>query len=693
MKFHLNRFLRRVRIHGGEFDTSARAMYREGATSSLRADLRIVRRSTIERKQMSTKTTFKRIALVTVAALGFGVMSVAPSNAAINADTLTLSSATASQTTAETATSTSAVATVSFLGGDLDSMTVTASLVSAPAGNTALPTLSLVETASALINTDQAADDQIVGYTVVANSGVRVAAGDSTKVTTAKFRVFISGGATTGATGAAAATAPTVAGTYVVKLTPAAGPGLALAASTAQTLTITVTTAAALDKVPSASLSTVRLTAGDTTTPVTVDTDDTIVISKSATTPAATISITQKNAANAAASESITAIVTGAGIINTGAAVYTSPAVLDALTGAKTRVLTAKAGDIIQIFADGSSGPGTVTLTSSSGVAMGSVKVTFFDTKPVTVTPTVKKAYIAAGLTTTKVLSVAVVDGAGYTVTNATVTAYPTDTATTVASQTAQTCTLNATSTGYDCSLVGGSAAKFGPVAYTIKVVGADTAKTEVKSTASVTFSDIVATSVTITGDASGTPGATVTYTLKAMEKNGYPVADTTYNSVANGSVGGAFFEEITTSGWTTAPFALNDTITTVSGVATSKGVLPVAGTAKGTWTLKGDGTAADGAIAKAISGTDVVVSTDVSNPGVDAAAAAAEEATAAANDATDAALSAAEAAEAATAMAQEAVDAVAELSAQVTQLISALRAQITTLTNLVVKIQKKVKA
>jgi hypothetical protein len=31
---------------------------------------------------MSTKTTFKRIALVTVAALGFGVMSVAPSNAA-----------------------------------------------------------------------------------------------------------------------------------------------------------------------------------------------------------------------------------------------------------------------------------------------------------------------------------------------------------------------------------------------------------------------------------------------------------------------------------------------------------------------------------------------------------------------------------------------------------------------------------
>jgi flagellin-like hook-associated protein FlgL len=96
--------------------------------------------------------------------------------------------------------------------------------------------------------------------------------------------------------------------------------------------------------------------------------------------------------------------------------------------------------------------------------------------------------------------------------------------------------------------------------------------------------------------------------------------------------------------------------------------------------------TTAKSAVAKTVS-VDVVAADG------GAAAAAAEEATAAANDATDAALSAAEAAEAATAMAQEAVDAVAELSSQVTALISALRAQITSLTNLVIKIQKKVKA
>jgi trimeric autotransporter adhesin len=45
------------------------------------ADLRKLRGSTIERKQMSTKTIYKRIALVAVASLGAGVLSVAPASA------------------------------------------------------------------------------------------------------------------------------------------------------------------------------------------------------------------------------------------------------------------------------------------------------------------------------------------------------------------------------------------------------------------------------------------------------------------------------------------------------------------------------------------------------------------------------------------------------------------------------------
>ena len=67
-------------------------------------------------------TTIKRVALVAVAALGLGVLSVAPSQAAVQADTLSLSSATAS-TTVGTAVTTDV--TVSFIQETTsDSMTV-----------------------------------------------------------------------------------------------------------------------------------------------------------------------------------------------------------------------------------------------------------------------------------------------------------------------------------------------------------------------------------------------------------------------------------------------------------------------------------------------------------------------------------------------------------------------------------------
>jgi hypothetical protein len=88
-----------------------------------------------------------------------------------------------------------------------------------------------------------------------------------------------------------------------------------------------------------------------------------------------------------------------------------------------------------------------------------------------------------------------------------------------------------------------------------------------------------------------------------------------------------------------------------------------------------------------------LTVTVSVINSAVSAAADAAAEATDAANAATDAANAAAEAADAATAAAQDAVDAVAALSVQVTAMISALKKQLIALTNLVIKIQKKVKA
>ncbi len=89
LKSHTTKFLHRVRIFGGEFDASARATHRKAALGT-------VSRATIERKSMSTKTTLKRVALVAVAATGFGLLSVVPSSAAVHqADTLTIASSTA----------------------------------------------------------------------------------------------------------------------------------------------------------------------------------------------------------------------------------------------------------------------------------------------------------------------------------------------------------------------------------------------------------------------------------------------------------------------------------------------------------------------------------------------------------------------------------------------------------------------
>ena len=106
------KFPRRVRIHGGECDAVARALHHEAQKVALtqneqtlisdekaflsQADSKKAFGSTsFERKQMSTKTTLKRIALVAVSALGFGLLStVAPANAATGSMTLSTSSLT-----------------------------------------------------------------------------------------------------------------------------------------------------------------------------------------------------------------------------------------------------------------------------------------------------------------------------------------------------------------------------------------------------------------------------------------------------------------------------------------------------------------------------------------------------------------------------------------------------------------------
>jgi len=647
-------------------------------TSSLRADLRIVRGSTIERKQMSTKTTFKRIALVTVAALGFGVMSVVPSNAVVNADSLTLSAATAAQTTAETQTASSAVATISFLPTAAgDSMSVTASLVSGPAGNTALPYLSVTETASA--GSDSATAIALGAKTEPNNKAVAAAMAASA-VTTVKYAVYV---------GKDSLTAPTVAGTYVVKLTPALNGGTTGGGNaTAQTLTITVTTAPTLDPVATTATSIIT-TAADTTSA----TDVAVTAIKTADTAAerAIIKVSPKNAAGVAATESYTAVVkSGPGSLgelvdgSKNSSTFGSSA-------ATARVIAVRSNSWIAVYSDGAAGVSTIEIQSKAGVVLATETVTFYGTATSAKSTVASPVIGAASGAGAGAIVVQLFDGT--TEIKDPTTFYVTSSATTVISgayTSTGSLTYDTTEGGFVVNLTGVAA---GTANITVGTKSSATATTGVEAAAvAVRVGSTTVDDVKVAFDkASYLPGELATITVTPVDKDGAILSSSdTYTVFATGGI--------------VAPVALGTGSQTITGTAAHDG--GVAGAGLGT-----DGAATYKIYMPAYQGTFVfkyttgtmattaksavarTISVDVIAADGGAAAAAAEEATAAANDATDAALSAAEAAEAATAMAQEGVDAVAELSASVTKLISALRAQITTLTNLVVKIQKKVRA
>jgi hypothetical protein len=624
---------------------------------------------------MSTKTTFKRVALVAVAALGLGVISVAPSSAAVfsgvaTTNTLTMVSSSSSINVGETATATFTSSIIA--GQNLDSVTIDAFATSANGGTMRLY---VTDSSSAVSTTN----------VEMVDAGTASAAGDGNITFAAK------------AAGAVVVTAkllvyaPSTPGTYTFSIyakTGAAGAAPATQITTPLTWSFVVKAAPGPD-----ATSTSFIGAGSTIAPTNADSTTISALSKVGTI-AANIKTVQNTAGVATSTpESITATITGAGTLG----VHASAPASASATG---RSLTVKNSDAyVVVFADGTAGVGTVTLTgATTGYVYKTAAITFYSATPATVTATVKKAYPAAGKTTTSAVFVTVKDANGYVVQGANVDLEP---ATIGTGETTTACAFSATYNTNVCSIAGTSPIKFGKVSYKAHVTGADTAATEIYSTAfDVTFADIVATSVVLSAPATGSVGDKVTVTLTAKEKNGYPVADSTYEGgSANGSVGGIFWNTTTVPVYSSSsfkPFNSGETITTTSGVATVDLYLPaVSGTVTGSWTLAGTAGAGvtTGAIDKTISGSAAAITIAVTNPGVDAATDAANEATDAANAATDAALAAADAADAATAAAQDASDAVAALSATVAKLVASLKAQLTSLTNLVIKIQKKVRA
>ena len=142
---------------------------------------------------------------------------------------------------------------------------------------------------------------------------------------------------------------PAVAGSFVVKLTPAVTGGAANA--TAVTLTITFTAILSADTVTVTSI----LNAGET---VTATADATVTASKAASTTdaAAIIKVSLLNAAGSSAVESYTATISGPGTIGAAAA-----------NDGGARIAVVKNTDVVGVFTDGNSGVATITISSAAG--------------------------------------------------------------------------------------------------------------------------------------------------------------------------------------------------------------------------------------------------------------------------------------------------------------------------------------
>jgi hypothetical protein len=627
---------------------------------------------------MSTKTTFKRIALVAVAALGLGVISVAPSSASVTGVTTTVTAGTAGLVGAKSDTTTGASITVSALAdaGNVDTLTVQfIQAASYPTGATQVtPEMHFIETTTASTAPVVITNPLISSTPVVQAAGESVTAGNayvlkasstSPQYIGAKFAISLDSVATT----------LRPAGTYSFTVITKTYVGGVLKDTASTPAAITVTAATTDSKTIAPSLSTAFIGSG--TSAVTADAALSFV--STAASDLANVTVDLKNASGTQGKvvESVTATVSGPGIISFDGSSYGKSI---------TYAYNADTQKIVRIKADGTAGVSTITITTPGGFS-ATKSLTFYAKAAKTITAAVAHPTLAIGANAGAV-SVSAVDASGNAWTGA---AYI------VASAAADALVAGSATTPVACAAWNADDGILCPVT----AIATGTAKFKVIDASTVALATATSNEVTVTVSA-GTP----TTVKLAFDKTTYAPFEKALITVTvldkdGKTLQGANVDNILATGGITSTYALgtgSDTLTATT-INTSKttGTTSTAGAKTYTVYMPAAGEVvikATGGTALPLAGQVAVSATaSVVNSSVDAATDAANEATDAANAATDAALAAADAADAATAAAQDASDAVAALSATVAKLVASLKAQITSLTNLVIKIQKKVKA
>jgi len=750
----VNKFLHRVRIHDGECGAVARALHHEAKEFSLPAVFENVSNTTKERKLMSTKTYFKRISLVVVAALGMGVLATSSGNAAYvaNSASLTLSSATASVSVGETATTT---LTAQFVGTvNTDSLVLTSTCSNSTGAACSTTAVAFYWTKTADSNT---------GTTI----GVQTADGTMNRTTE-----YISNGQNAVATVRAVLGVKAVIGssanlgTYTYTIS---GKSPAANSDVVATATFTVTVTAG--NLTPASLTTYLAPTGaqarywkEFPGGVNASSKDSSVtkatVASDASSPVAAAYI-YANALNSS-SETITALgknicsdstlgycavtveVTGSGLVATGADGSTAPTAASATKTASLRLYNDATADsdsreVLAVYADGTPGTGTIKFYGAGRTLLATNTITFTGASASAVITGVSDSSVAVGNTST--ISAIVRDSGPNALTTGTVYVYASDTkvvttgatstnatqytqlAAGVRGNTSNACTTYSTTTSrWTCDVTVGDT---GTATIVLRDSWTVAASTWVSNEITLTGLGNTAAAFTVAFDKSSyNAGEAAVLTITGTDLAGRAVSNGTAGTgltltsitsslgFGNGAVTTAGTQAVGTS--VTSTTFKGYTVSTVeSGIETRAVVMPsTSGTL--TYTIKytpANSTtettasasvtivdpaevAAKAAIAAAKAAETAAVAA------ADAATDAALQAIDAANAATDAANLAAEAADAATVAAEEAKDAadsataaVEALATQVATLMAALQAQVRSLANTVAKIAKKVQA
>jgi hypothetical protein len=426
-------------------------------------------------------------------------------------------------------------------------------------------------------------------------------------------------------------------------------------------------------------------------------------------TTGATIAINVFDTANVAMNgQAITATIEGPGLITLASGTGTGSTGTVRAASLTGTAQAATHQSVLGISADGTAGKATITVSSGTTVLFTKTVIFYGTVAKITATQnlSIAKASSTSGGTlglasaapagttvaTTPAVTMVALDSNGNVVTGLTITAKSSDTAI-IASGSVVESDGTAAGDGYA-----------GPGYYNASVTS--TVGAASGATTTVVFRTLLSDGVTyVTSDP-------VTFTLggsistgsvtAALDKTSYSVGEAaSLVLTVKDSKGNPVFDQDANlwAGLGTAPIWSKSVV----GLTPSAAATTMIKSGKKTYTgyapsLEGDFkltgvldalTVLSGAAVTASATVEGSTATVTAQAAADAAA----EATDAANAATDAANAAAEAADAATAAAQDAADAVAALSTAVSAMVSDLKKQITALTNLIIKIQKKVKA